>query len=568
MFPDHFGYSMKNRTSALFLLLLTLFFFLHPQPVCSKPSRAAIVSAHPLATLAGQEILKKGGNAFDAAIAVSSTLGVVEPFGSGIGGGGFWLIYHSETDKYHVLDAREKAPLAATKDMYLDNNGNVIKGLSTSGALSAAIPGIPAVWYETSSQFGLLPLQDVMEFAIDKARTGFPVDERYISGARYKLLDLKKNKEAASIFLHDNEVPEVGWILRQKDLAQTLLSVAKKGKSGFYEGAIAKSMVEDVQRHGGIWSLEDLMQYSVIERSPVFIKYKNAQIIAPPLPSSGGLVLTNILNILSGYDLDRLTPLDRKHLIIEAMRHGYHNRAIYMGDSDYVSVPTQAIVSSAMAERQRSLISIEKATSSAALPISKHNEEKGTETTHFSIIDAQGNMVSATQSINFWFGSGVVARGTGVLLNNQMDDFTVKVGSANGYGLVGVEANAISPEKRMLSSMTPIIAHTKDNAAILGTPGGSRIISMNLLALMSFLDNPDSKNILSTPRYHHQYLPDKVIYEENAFTENELTGLKNKGHILEKSRNFGNMPLIILNKKTGAVETYSDPRGMGAGRVY
>ncbi len=572
MFPNCMPKLKKKNSSKFYLLYLMLVFCTFSQSICAKNlslSQSAVVSAHPLATQAGQKILKNGGNAFDAAIAISSTLGVVEPFGSGIGGGAFWLIYHAETDKYFVLDGREKAPLAATRDMYLDDDGEVIKGLSTSGVLAAGIPGLPAVWVEVSQRLGALPFKDVLTPAIDMAQKGFPVDERYISGANYKLAQLQNNTAASSIFLDKNEVPEIGWNLTQEDLARTLSRIAKEGKSGFYEGLIAEALVKDVRAHGGIWSIEDLYQYSVIERSPVFIEYKGSKIIAPHLPSSGGLVLKNILNILSGYDLDRFSLLDRKHLIIEAMRHGYYNRALYMGDRDFVTVPTQKITSAEMADKQRSLISTKIATPSSTLPIIKNDEKKGTETTHFSVIDAQGNMVSATQSINFWFGSGFVAKGTGVLLNNEMDDFTIKPGVANGYGLMGTEANTIAPAKRMLSSMTPVIVQTKDKGAIFGTPGGSRIISMNLLAILSFLDGLEGNDIVAMPRYHHQFLPDKVIYEDGAFTDREVMELQNKGHDLEKKeKKYGNMQMIIFDKTSGSVKTYSDPRGEGSGRVY
>ncbi|PCK00525.1 MAG: gamma-glutamyltransferase [Zetaproteobacteria bacterium] len=551
-------------------VLLCSFIFVHTTVAQSyKPNQSAVVSAHPLATQAGQQTLAKGGNAFDAAVTVSSMLGVVEPFGSGIGGGAFWLIYQAKTDRYFVIDAREVAPLAAHADMYLDNHGNVLEGASTSGPLAAGIPGLPAAWVDINNRLGTLPLKNVLGPAIKMAQEGFPVDERYIAGASYKISQLRQNSDAASIFLDNNNVPEKGWNLIQNDLAQTVSLIAEKGMSGFYGGDIAQALVTDVRKHGGIWSLEDLSQYSVIEREPVLINYKGAKIIAPPLPSSGGLVLKNIFNILSGYNLENLSATERKHLIIEAMRHGYHNRALHMGDSDFVPVPTDKITSLEMVNHQRSLIFLDKATPSATLSAVKETKPKGTETTHFSIIDSQGNMVAVTQSINFWFGSGFVAKGTGVLLNNEMDDFTMKPGVANGYGLVGTKANAIAPKKRMLSSMTPVFVMDKNKRAILGTPGGSRIISMNLLAILSFLDGMSGEDIVSMPRYHHQFLPDKVIYETGAFTKDEFSSLQQKGHnLLLSPRQYGNMQMIIWNYKNSFIKTYSDPRGDGTGRVY
>lgn len=559
------------RKTILLVLCFTVVTFI-PEIAFAEPHnppQSAVVSAHPLATQAGQDILSKGGNAFDAAVAVSSMLGVVEPFGSGIGGGGFWLIYHAETERYFVIDSREVAPLLAHPYMYLDDQDEVIKGASTAGPLSAGIPGLPAAWVDVNARLGTKSLKDVLDPAIKTAQNGFSVDERYVAGASYKLDLLRENNEAASIFLDNNNAPVKGWALVQSDLAHTLSLVAEQGMSGFYEGEVAKSLVTDVKKHGGLWSLDDLSQYSVIERNPVFIDYKGAQIITPPLPSSGGLVLKNIFNILSDYELGDLSPLKRKHLIIEAMRHGYHNRALYMGDSDFYSVPTDKITSPEMAHHQRSMISLDKATPSSELSETLKSRDKGTETTHFSIIDSHGNMVAVTQSINFWFGSGLVAKGTGVLLNNEMDDFTIKPGSANGYGLVGNEANAIVPKKRMLSSMTPTFVIGQNKRAILGTPGGSRIISMNLLAILNFLDGMDGEDIISIPRYHHQFLPDKVLYEAGAFTEDETLGLQSAGHVLKQSpRPYGNMQMIIWDYKDGVIQTYSDPRGVGSGRVY
>ncbi len=526
----------------------------------TQPPAYAVVSAHPLATQAGKDILKEGGNAFDAAIAVSAMLSVVEPFGSGLGGGGFWLTYDAQTKNYSVIDARETAPIKATADMYLDETGNPVKGASTNGPLAAAIPGLPAAFVTASQQFANLPLSQSLKPAIEIAQNGFPIDERYIEGASFKENQLRANPAAAAIFLDNGKVPEAGWILKQPDLAQTLEKIAKEGKAGFYKGEIAQNMVQDITSRGGIWTLEDLAEYKTIIRKPLIINNKGAKIIMPSLPSSGGLVIGNILNILSGYE--KLN----KHLIIEAMKQGYQQRAQYMGDSDFVVVPVQKILSGENADEQRMSISPDKATPSAPLAL---EAEKGTETTHFAVIDAQGNRVAVTQSINFWFGSGFVPQGTGVLLNNEMDDFTLKPGVENGYGLQGTSANVIAPKKRMLSSMTPTFVETDKGILILGTPGGSRIISMNLLAILDFLDGKDPKDIIAAPRYHHQYMPDIVTYEEGAFTDKEIKDLTAKGHKLDKaSRPYGNMQMIFWDFETNTVKTYSDPRGNGKGEVY
>ncbi len=507
------------------------------------PPDAAVVSAHPIATKAGADILAQGGNAFDAAIAVSSTLGVVEPFGSGIGGGGFWLIYNAETDEYSVLDARETAPLKAYKDMYLDKNGEPIKNASTQGPLAAGIPGQPAA-FNAIAKMGKLPLKQSLKPAIMAARQGFPVDTRYIRGVEFKKDLMLKYPETASIFLDNGEVPKENWVLKQADLANTLENI-----ENFYTN---ESMIVEVQKGGGIWTRNDFENYKTIERETVTATYKGAKVIMPPLPSSGGLVISNTLNILSNYK----NPT--KHHVIEAMKQAYRQRALHMGDVP--DVPIDKILSSYKP------IDSHKAMSAEDLPF---ETGKGTETTHFAVMDEAGNRIAVTQSINFWFGSGFVPKGTGVLLNNEMDDFTIKPGVENGYGLQGKSANSVAPGKRMLSSMTPTFVETKGGLLILGTPGGSRIISMNLLTILAFINGEDPADIIKAPRYHHQYLPDHVTYEEGAFTEEEISDLIAKGHVLKpSSRSYGNMQMIYWDYKTNKVKTYSDPRGLGAGRVY
>ena len=454
--------------------------------------------------------------------------------------------------------------------MYLDKNGEVIKGASTKGALAAGIPGLPAAFIAINKKYGSMKLGDVLAPAVKAAREGFAVDDRYINGVRYKRDMFLENEAAASIFLDRGDVPKDGWVLKQSDLANTLENIAQKGMSGFYDGDIATKMVNDVVAHGGIWSLDDLRGYHVVERSPVIMNYRGARIIAPPLPSSGGLVLSNIFNILSGFDLTALSSANRKHVIIEAMRHAYYNRALYMGDSDFVDVQIKSITSMKNADSQRKKIDMDKALLSASLSLSVDNVPKGTDTTHFAVIDKWGNRVAVTQSINFWGGSGFVPKGTGVLLNNEMDDFTIKVGVENGYGLQGTKANEIAPNKRMLSSMTPTFVENEHGVLIVGTPGGSRIISMNLLAILNYLDGKSAKEIVTAPRYHHQFMPDEVVYEQGAFNAEEIKALEAKGHILnnQASSGYGNMQVILWDYKTGKISTASDPRGVGAGRVY
>ena len=532
------------------------------------PSKGAVVTSNVLATKAGEKILAEGGNAYDAATTISAMLSVVEPFASGLGGGAFWLIYDAKSKKYKMLDARETAPLQSHKNMYLDENENLIKNISKLGPLSAGIPGIPAVLSYVNEKYGSKKLSTLLVPAYKAAINGFPVNERYLKGANYKKEWLKKYKETEAIFLDKGEVPKKGWILKQTDLAKTIKKIMKGGHKSFYTGSFAKKMVESVQNNGGIWSEEDLNRYKVIEREPVKSTYKGISIIAPGLPSSGGLVLSNALNILAGYELDKLSLTTQKHLIIEALRRAYYERAIKMGDPDFMANSLEFLLTPSYAAKQRESININYATDNQTLEFADPPYQgQGNDTTHFSVIDKYGNRVAVTQSINFWFGSAFVPKGTGVLLNNEMDDFSIKPGTENGYGLIGYDANAVEPGKRMLSSMTPTFLESDRGFVILGTPGGSRIISMILLATLEWVNGGDAKSMVSLPRFHHQYHPDYVLYEEEAFMSSEIDELESMGHIFKKSnRQFGNMQIIMWDQVNNKIEIASDPRGKEKGR--
>ena len=532
------------------------------------PSKGAVVTSNALATKAGEKILAEGGNAYDAATTISAMLSVVEPFASGLGGGAFWLIYDAKSKKYKMLDARETAPLQSHKNMYLDENENLIKNISKLGPLSAGIPGIPAVLSYVNEKYGSKKLSTLLVPAYKAAINGFPVNERYLKGANYKKKWLKKYKETEAIFLDKGEVPKKGWILKQTDLAKTIKKIMKGGHKSFYTGSFAKKMVESVQNNGGIWSEEDLNRYKVIEREPVKSTYKGISIIAPGLPSSGGLVLSNALNILAGYELDKLSLTTQKHLIIEALRRAYYERAIKMGDPDFMANSLEFLLTPSYAAKQRESININYATDNQTLEFADPPYQgQGNDTTHFSVIDKYGNRVAVTQSINFWFGSAFVPKGTGVLLNNEMDDFSIKPGTENGYGLIGYDANAVEPGKRMLSSMTPTFLESDRGFVILGTPGGSRIISMILLATLEWVNGGDAKSMVSLPRFHHQYHPDYVLYEEEAFMSSEIDELESMGHIFKKSnRQFGNMQIIMWDQVNNKIEIASDPRGKEKGR--
>jgi len=531
-------------------------------------SQAAIASAHPLATRAGIDILKQGGNAFDAAIAVTATLAVVEPYSSGIGGGGFYLLHKASSDSYVMIDARERAPYRAHKDLYLDEEQNVKPDASITGALSAGIPGIPAALVFLAKDYGKLKLSQSLAPAIKHATNGFEVDEYYQRMAGFRLAALQKNKAASAIFLQQGEVPELDYKIIQRDLAKTLQKIADSGFSGFYENELAMKMVKDVRKHGGIWTIKDLASYEVKQRSPDIVVYKGMKLVSASLPSSGGLVLSEILLMLSEFDLEKMDEVQRIHHIVEAMRRAYRDRAEYMGDPDFIEVPVDYLVSDAHIKSLVKSISRRSATPSASLKPVGQPSGNGSDTTHFSIVDKQGNKVSATLSINYPFGSCYVAEGTGVLLNDEMDDFVSKPGVPNVYGLVGSHANAIEPGKRMLSSMTPGIAETRDRIAVIGTPGGSRIITMVLLGILDFYENKSADEIVNAGRFHHQYLPDEIAYEPGVFDEPLVNALQKLGHASKALDSaYGNMQVIVLDKKSGEIEAASDGRGIGSAQV-
>lgn len=550
------------------ILVLIIFTCFNCQTIKAEKKQAAIASAHPLATYAGFEILQQGGNAFDAAVAVSAALAVVEPAGSGLGGGGFWLLHRASDGFETMVDGREKAPSAADKDMFVDSQGEVVKGLSKDGVLSAGIPGLPAAIVHLSEKYGRLPLTQALQPAIRYAQQGFVIGERHRKLLKFRLSVLQSNSQAASIFLNNNKVPKQRTVLRQADLASTLKQLAHYGRKGFYEGEVANHLITSVQKAGGIWTKQDLKNYQIIEREPMRGEYKGVKITSAALPSSGGIVMIEALNILSGYPLEQLDEITRKHIISEALRRAYHDRALYLGDSDFIDIPVKRLTDINYSAGLRAGMRLDKATPSGHLSGSIKQKNGGRNTTHFSIIDKEGNKVAATLSVNFPFGSGFVAAGTGVLLNDEMDDFVSKTGEMNGYGLVGGTANAIEPNKRMLSSMTPTFIEDDNRVAVLGTPGGSRIISMVLLAVLDFAEGRGPESWVWQPRFHHQYIPDLIQYEKGGLTNDEIQGLTTLGHKLKEVRyRYGNMQGVQINKKTQQLTVAADPRGEGLALV-
>lgn len=553
---------------------LIFFLFLFFTGVCyaQKPNFNGISTAHPLATQAGQRILLQGGNAFDAAVAITAALAVVEPYSSGIGGGGFWLLHDAKNTRDIFLDGREKAPQQAHQKLYLDKNDNYIPGSSVDGPLAAGIPGTIAALEHISKHYGVLPLAQSLQPAIDLALNGFKVTKHYQRMLSFRKDAMLKYPQASKIFMHQQEVPELGFKIIQKDLANTLKAVATQGAKGFYQGKIANLMVQSVQQAGGIWTLEDLKNYQVVERKPIKISYKNLNILTAPPPSSGGIALATILNILSGYNLAQANEFERTHLIIEAMRRAYRDRAQYLGDSDFVDVPDKLLTSSDYAAGLRASIHPQRATQSSLLPgYQKH--DGGNDTTHFVVMDNEGNSVSSTMSINYPFGSTFVAKGTGVLLNDEMDDFAAKPGVANVYGLVGAQANAIEPGKRPLSSMSPSYVEVLDEdqkitaTALIGTPGGSRIITMVLLGLLD-INAFNPQQWVNLPRFHHQYLPDIVQFEKSAFSPDLQKKLIDAGHHVKQVNDYGNMHALIWEHTSGMIKAAADGRGEGKSLVF
>lgn len=560
------GFTLRYCFSAVLFLFISSPVWAE-EPATTPPG-AAIASAHPLATEAGFEILEAGGNAFDAAVAVSAALAVVEPSGSGIGGGGFWLLHRASDGFETMLDGRERAPLAAHADMYLNEDGSVDRLRSINGPLAAGIPGLPAALVHLAEKYGELPLKQSLAPAIRYAREGFRVDTKLFKLMTWRREVMAQSPASAAIFLRFGWPIPPGFKLKQPDLAHTLQQMADHGRAGFYAGPVAKQLVGGVQSAGGIWTQQDLDEYQVVEREPIRFEYRGKRVVSAAPPSSGGVVLAIAMQILQGFDAKLLQGPLREHLVVEAMRRAYRDRAQYLGDPDFVGMPIKRLTSPVYARDLRLGIDLGKATPSAELGPPLATQE-GDNTTHLSVLDAQGNRVAATLSINLPFGSGFVAPGTGVLLNNEMDDFVAKPGEPNSYGLVGAEANAIAPGKRMLSSMSPTFVEDEGRVAIIGTPGGSRIISMVLLGMLDFFDGASAKDIVAKGRFHHQYLPDHIQHEKAALSASQSKRLLQRGHELKQvSRGeYGNMQLVIWDKAEANLQAAADPRGVGSGEV-
>ncbi len=527
------------------------------------PQHAYVSSAHPLASAAGIEILKQDGNAIDAAIAVTAALAVVEPYGSGLGGGGFYLLRRAgKTPDYQFLDARERAPLAAHVDLYRID-GEIVPTLSLDGALAAAIPGIPAALGELTQRHARLSLAENLAPAIALARDGFAIDAVYQERAGWRLAALQNDAESARLFLNQHAIPAQGWILRQPELATTLSMLAEHGSNSFYHGSFAATLVNTVQQAGGIWSLKDLADYKVKWRAPLVVQLaENRQLISAPPPSAGGIAIAQSLLMLQRLPWQQAEPAQRAHYLAEVFRRAYRDRGL-LGDPDFVNNPTEALLARQHIVQMANSIQVDHATPSASLAPSPTLHE-GDHTTHFAVLDQQGNAVAATLSLNMMFGAAFTVPGTGVLLNDEMDDFAADLQGSNVYGLTGSVANKVQAGKRPLSSMSPSFLEGPNDFAAFGTPGGSRIPSMNVLSMLEYLDGKAPAQWVASPRVHHQYLPDVLGFEPGALTQQQQQRLQKQGHELQElTRNYGNQQVLWWQKDSGQSAAASDPRGQG-----
>jgi len=522
----------------------------------------AVVTAHPEASKVGVEILKKGGNAIDAAIAVQFALAVVYPNAGNIGGGGF-LVYRDAKGKTDALDYREKAPLKASEDMYWDKNGNAITDLSLYGQFAAGVPGTVDGMVKAHEKYGKLNWIELVQPAISLAQKGFKITKQQANELTNKHNDFVKYNSKTNALTSKSSWKE-GDLLIQKELANTLKLIQQKGRAGFYEGKTADLIVKEMKRGNGIISHEDLKQYQSVWRTPVSGNYKGLKVISMPPPSSGGIALVSLFQSIEDYPINKwgFQADSTIQVMVEAERRVYADRAEHLGDPDFIKVPQKQLLDKSYNVNRMKDFSFDKATPSSAIKAGEIIGKESMETTHYVIVDKDGNAASVTTTLNNSYGSLVVVEGAGFLLNDEMDDFSVKPGTPNLYGLVGGKANAIEPSKRMLSSMTPSILE-KDGKLfmVVGTPGGSTIITSVFQAILNVVDfGMTMQEAVAAPRFHHQWLPDQIDYEPNAISENVRESLKQKGYTLKERKPYGRVEGILVNID-GTYQAGADPRG-------
>jgi gamma-glutamyltranspeptidase/glutathione hydrolase len=561
----------KTRVAFLLLIFIAIFCGIQYQPQPPKSifvNSAAIACAEPHAAAAGLEILERGGNAVDALVTVAFTLAVTYPRAGNIGGGGF-LMYRSAEGAVEAIDFRETAPAAASYDMYWDSSGNPAPEKSLIGALAAGIPGTVRGLYLSQQKFGTLPWRDVLQPAINLARAGFPISENLSTLLKSREEKFKQFPESYRIFFPRNKLLQPGEILRQEDLARSLALIAEQGDHVFYNGEIAGKIVAAVQKHGGIFAKEDFANYRAIERTPVKISYRDFDVYSMPPPSSGGLVLHGTLNTLGRINLAETyahNSADYIAYLSEVEKQWYAKRNVYLGDPDFVEIPLAVFTSGDSAAKVAQNVFPGRPRNPQDLPefsraFSTPKEKR--ETTHISILDASGNAVAMTYTLNGYFGSYLVAEGTGILLNNEMDDFAAKPGSPNLFGLVQGWVNVVEPGKRMLSSMTPtIVGKEGELVGILGTPGGPTIITSVLQVVLNKIDyRMTLDEAMSAGRFHHQWLPDSIYCEEGKISPETLEELEKRGFKFKQTGRLGDVQAIW--KSGSGWEVCSDSRGTG-----
>ena len=521
-----------------------------------------VVTAHPEASKVGVEILKKGGNAIDASIAVQFALAVVYPNAGNIGGGGF-LVYRDAKGMTDALDYREKAPLKASEDMYWDKNGNAITDLSLYGQFAAGVPGTVDGMVKAHEKYGKLNWKELVQPAINLAQKGFKITKQQASELTNKHNDFVKYNSKTNALTSKSSWKE-GDLLIQKDLANTLKLIQQKGRAGFYEGKTADLIVKEMKRGNGIISHEDLKEYQSVWRTPVSGNYKGLKVISMPPPSSGGIALVSLFQSIEDYPINKwgFQADSTIQVMVEAERRVYADRAEHLGDPDFIKVPQKQLLDKSYNVNRMKDFSFDKATPSSAVKAGEIIGKESMETTHYVIVDKDGNAASVTTTLNNSYGSLVVVEGAGFLLNDEMDDFSVKPGTPNLYGLVGGKANAIEPSKRMLSSMTPSILE-KDGKLfmVVGTPGGSTIITSVFQAILNVVDfGMTMQEAVAAPRFHHQWLPDQIDYEPSAISENVRESLKQKGYTLKERKPYGRVEGILVNSDK-TYQAGADPRG-------
>ncbi|MCA1564867.1 MAG: gamma-glutamyltransferase [Acidobacteria bacterium] len=542
-----------------------------------RAARGMVASTNKLASEVGVDILKRGGNAVDAAIAVAFALAVTYPAAGNLGGGGFMLIRRRD-GRMTAIDYREMAPQAATRNVYLDPQGNLIEGegSSTIGYRAAGVPGTVAGMELALRKYGSgrLTWAQLAEPARLLAANGFTVSHLFARSLRGSNELLGRYADSKRIFLNGGRYFNEGDTLRQPELAATFARLQRGGAREFYEGETARLIAEDMRRNKGLMTLEDLRGYEAKERVPLRSTYRGYGVISMPPPSSGGAVLIEMLNILEGYDLRGMNwaSSEKYHLVTEAMRRAFADRAEYMGDADFVKVPIDGLIDKKYAERLRASINLERASTSAEVRAGRPAGYESEETTHFTVVDAEGNAVSNTYTLNLGYGSGVTARGTGILLNNEMDDFAAKPGTPNAFGLIQGERNAVAPRKRPLSAMTPTFVLRKDGTLwfTIGTPGGPTIINTVLQAIINIVDHDmDIQEAIDSPRIHHQWLPDQIVHEPYGLSADTQRALTARGHTLvARPRYMGDAHGIMIEEKTGVRLGASDSRNEGAAVGY